>query len=132
MKSLTEIILKRCDPSDPETLRLSRSDRLTVQSTLDVFVPLLLRKGFQAASEVARIYSIGLVVRLVETSKSYLRPWLPDLINIIVEAMSALEPNTLQYLQFHTARMQVSGDELENFRIQLAQQGPLQVGIRFT
>lgn len=52
--------------------------------------------------------------------------WLPDLIAALVESMSALEPRVLQYMQFHTSRMQLSDEELEQARIKMAQSSPMQ------
>lgn len=43
--------------------------------------------------------------------------------------MAALEPRTLQYMQFHTARLNISDKELEDLRLTLSQQSPMQVDI---
>jgi proteasome component ECM29 len=52
--------------------------------------------------------------------------WLPPVIAVLVESMSALEPRVLQYMQFHTSRMQLSDEELEQARIKMAQSSPMQ------
>ncbi|KAJ1432761.1 hypothetical protein B484DRAFT_478556 [Ochromonadaceae sp. CCMP2298] len=75
------------------------------------------------APPVARRTSVAL-------SASYGPPplarWLPQLVSALVEGMSAMEPRTLQYMQFHTARLRISPEELEGMRIKLAQASPLQ------
>lgn len=40
--------------------------------------------------------------------------------------MAALEPRTLQYMQFHTARLNISDQELEDLRLKLSQHSPMQ------
>ena len=40
--------------------------------------------------------------------------WLIRLVGVLVESMSALEPKTLQYMQFHTARLQINDEEKIN------------------
>ena len=45
--------------------------------------------------------------------------------------MSALEPRTLQYMQFHTARLQISEEELENMRIKMSQTSPMQEALTY-
>ncbi|CAE7531216.1 ECPAS, partial [Symbiodinium microadriaticum] len=55
-----------------------------------------------------------------------LQDHLIELISVLVESMSAMEPQTLQYMQFHTDRLQISNEELESTRLKLSQQSPLQ------
>ncbi len=45
--------------------------------------------------------------------------------------MAALEPKTLQYMQFHTARLNISESELEDLRLKLSQNSPMQVSNTF-
>lgn len=40
--------------------------------------------------------------------------------------MSAMEPQSLQYMSFHTSRLQMSSEELETIRLRLAHESPLQ------
>ena len=79
-------------------------------------------------AQQARGVSLGLLGKVVEAAKSApaLRKWLARIISVLVEGMSALEPQTLQYMQFHTARLRISDEELEAMRIKMAQSSPLQ------
>ena len=54
------------------------------------------------------------------------KQWLIRLVGVLVESMSALEPKTLQYMQFHTARLQINEEELESMRVKLSRQSPMQ------
>ena len=72
--------------------------------------------------------SLGLLGKVVEAAKSAtaLHKWLAQVVSVLVEGMSALEPQTLQYMQFHTARLRISEEELEAARVKMAQSSPLQ------
>ena len=47
--------------------------------------------------------------------------------SVLIESMSALEPQTFQYMQFHTARLNISERELEEMRLKLSSHSPMQV-----
>ena len=51
--------------------------------------------------------------RVVKAARGALQGWRAPLISVLVESMSAFEPGMLQYMQFHTARLQISDEELE-------------------
>lgn len=121
---------------------------------VDFIVPLILEKGLAASSAEARGFSLGVLLKIVQVNvlptatagslfshsvtvapiKRHhvllevepLDKWLPQLVSALVECMSALEPKILQYMQFHTTRMQLSDEELEQARIKMAQSSPLQ------
>ena len=75
----------------------------------------------------ARGVSLGLLGKVVEAGRTApaLRQWLAQVISVLIEGMSAMEPQTLQYMQFHTARLRISEEELESMRIKMAQSSPL-------
>jgi hypothetical protein len=63
--------------------------------------------------------------------RSALKGHLVHISSVLVESMAALEPRTLQYMQFHTARLNISDKELEDMRLQLSQNSPMQVRWKF-
>jgi hypothetical protein len=122
-KVLSELILQRCDKSY-EIDGVIALD--LIRDTIDHFMKLILEKGLFTSSQVSIGFSLGIILRIVDLAGSLLQDWFAELISVLIESMSALEPGSLQYLQFHTSRMQLSGDDLESFRVQLAQQSPMQ------
>jgi hypothetical protein len=75
----------------------------------------------------ARGVSLGLLGKVVEAARVAppLKPWLAQIISVLIEGMSAMEPQTLQYMQFHTARLRITDEELESMRIKMSQSSPL-------
>lgn len=117
MKSLSDHVIRACDPVnalDP------------VHLTVELVLPIIQSKGLLSPSLEGKGFSLGILIQIIKTAKSSLLGLLPCIISILVESMSAMEPKTLQYMQFHTARLHISEEELEKLRIQLATHSPLQ------
>ncbi len=96
-----------------------------IEAAIDIVMRLILEQGVLAPSAEARGVAVGTLVRVVKAAGRSLGKWLVPLISVLVESMSALEPRSLQYMQFHTARLQISDDELENLRIKMSQSSPM-------
>ena len=48
----------------------------------------------------------------------------PVIAPVLLEYLSAMESQDLVYLQFHTDKMNISAERLEELRLQVAQSGP--------
>ena len=120
MKVLSDQVLRACSPDE------SGSSSLIVDDAVSFIMPILLDKGLLAPSPEGRGFTLGVLVKLIKSSRAALKEWLVRLVSVLVESMSALEPKTLQYMQFHTARLQINDEELENMRVRLSRQSPMQ------
>ena len=89
-------------------------------------MPLLLDKGLLVVFPEGKGYCMGLLIRIIKEAKNTLNTWICRLISVLIEGMSALEPQSLQYMQFHTAKLNIKEDELETMRVKMAQASPLQ------
>ena len=69
------------------------------------------------------------MLSLSRVTGQHLHPYTERMVGVLVEAMSALEPRALQYLDFHTARMQVSASDFESSRLRLATESPMQAAL---
>ena len=120
MKVLSDQVLRACNQEE------SGSTSAVVDDAIALIMPILLDKGLVAPSQEVRGFTLGVLVKLIKSSRSSLKEWLVRLVAVLVECMSAMEPKTLQYMQFHTARLQISDEELENMRVKLSRQSPMQ------
>lgn len=118
IKVLCEQIHRACNPLE--------SSLQTVQDCHNLILPLLVEKGLVSPTPEGRGISLGLLIKIIKASKSHLGPWLPPLIESLTQCMSALEPTTLQYMSFHTARLNMSDEELERIRLKMSQESPMQ------
>ena len=121
MKTLADHLVRACDCSKGLELATEPID-VTVASIL----PILIDKGILSTSAEGKGFSFGVLREIIKSAQSSLKGWLPRLISVTTEGMSALEPKTLQYMSFHTVRLDISDKELENLRLSLAQKSPLQ------
>lgn len=122
-KALSDQIVRSCNPNE--------TAHRTVAATIDTVIPFLMEKGLVASSAEGRGFCLGLLLEIIRTAKKHLKACLSDLISVLLESMSAMEPRTLQYMQFHTARLQISEDELEAMRIKLSQASPMNEALDF-
>ena len=124
MKALAEQVLRA---SNPDEIQASDpTSALVLDDAIALAMPLLLDKGIVASSIEARGFSFGMLVKIIKIARAALKDWLVRLVGVLVESMSALEPQLLQYMQFHTARLQISEEELETMRLRLAKESPMQ------
>jgi hypothetical protein len=118
VKVLTDQVLRAANPED--------GSPAVVRDCLDTILPLLVDRGLVAPTPEGRGLTLGVLVSLIKVSKSHLGDWLPRLISTLVECMSAMEPQTLQYMSFHTARLKMSEEELDKMRLDMARNSPMQ------
>lgn len=97
---------------------------------IDLILPVLLEKGVVAPSLEARGFCFGVLIKIIENSSQSLIRWLEKLVDALIESISAMEPQMMQYLQFHTSSLQLSAEEWEKTRIQLAQNSPMHEALR--
>ena len=119
-------VVTACNPEVNSSSLNPTARQETLTDATGFIIPFLLEKGLLAPSAEGKGFSIGLLIRIVKTTKSSLQAHLVQLISVLIESMSAMEPQTLQYMQFHTERLQISNEELETTRLKLSQQSPLQ------
>lgn len=130
MKALSTHILRATLPSEHSVELASQ----VMNETLTI----LLDKGLVSASAESRGYSLGIMLKIIQQQRelalhgmnNLLLPWLERLIDILLESMSALEPQMFQYLQFHTHSMRINGEELEKMRLEVAEHSPMQEALR--
>ena len=118
MRPLSEAVIKACDPSESLLTR--------VYSTINFIIPWLLDKGLLESSQDILGFCFNLLVSVIKVSQFHLKAYIIRMIGVLVEAMSALEPQALQYLEFHTQRLNISTDDYESNRLRMARESPMQ------
>lgn len=141
MKLLGEEVLAHCEyPAEVDTseakstLTSSNSNSgsrpavsvVEADETVSFLLDKLLSKGILSTCLEAKGFSFGLLISLVKSARGNLKAHQPRLISVMVECMSAFEPAMLQYMQFHTSRMNITDEALERTRLDISQQSPMQ------
>ena len=119
IKCLSDQVLRAANPLE--------SSVEVVKECLDLIMPLLIDKGPSSSHTGGKGLTLGTIVSIVKVSKQHLDSWLPRLIGVLVEcAMSAMEPQTLQYMSFHTARLKMTEEQLDKMRLDMVKNSPMQ------
>lgn len=87
-----------------------------VKEVVGVVLPLLLTQGLVSKAKEVQAVAVMMLVRMVKGAGECLRPWLAELVSALIEAQSAIEPQQLQYMQFHatSSGMTEEGMEVSN------------------
>ncbi|KAF7732558.1 hypothetical protein EC973_003305 [Apophysomyces ossiformis] len=136
-KSLTKLTVHYCDPNV-----VSAADGSKV---IDIVMPFLLQKGIVSDAEDVQKFSLDAVLRVCKTGAALLKPYVPDIIETLLESLScmyetttnafidcvllALEPQAMNYLSFHVERYNISQEQLDNARLSGAKNSPMMEGI---
>uniref|UniRef100_A0A8U7P1K2 Ecm29 proteasome adaptor and scaffold n=1 Tax=Corvus moneduloides TaxID=1196302 RepID=A0A8U7P1K2_CORMO len=88
LKTLSKVCVKMCDPAKGAA----------GQKTIAVLLPCLLDKGIVSTVAEVRSLSINTLVKISKSAGSMLKPHAPKLIPALLESLSVLEPQVLNYL----------------------------------
>ena len=124
--SLIEIVL--CRSVSSLSLRLSDTSltpEVDARATMAIVLPILLTKGIMSEVADVRRFSINTVMKLVKGAGTAIRPQMPDLVGCMLESLSSLEDQRLNYAELHAERVGISSEKLESVRIAVAKDSPM-------
>lgn len=116
-RAVTSLTIRLCD--------ISLTPMSDASQTMDIVLPFLLIEGI--VSKVANIQkaSINLVMKLSKGAGIAIRPHLPDLVCCMLESLSSLEDQTLNYVELHAVNAGIHAEKLENLRVASAKDSPM-------
>ncbi|KAF6155314.1 hypothetical protein GIB67_019840 [Kingdonia uniflora] len=98
-----------------ETVRKSDASQ-----AMDIVLPFLLSEGISSKVSSVQKASIEIVMKLSKGAGVAIRPHLPDLVSCMLESLSSLEDQRLNYVELHAANVGIQTEKLENLRIAVA------------
>lgn len=117
LRSLGTLMLRFCDPD--HTQEKFASD------ALDLSLKYLLQEGLLSQADEVKRWSIAQIQKIVLASKHLLKPHVGAVTSTILEGMSALENQALNYLSFHTETYAITQEQLETARMAASKLSPL-------
>ncbi|KAF9430239.1 hypothetical protein BGZ94_007776 [Podila epigama] len=120
-RALTLMTVKYCDPknvTDAEGRRV-----------LDIMVPFLLTRGLLSSAEEVSKFSLTTLLKICKQAGPLLRSHISAIIVALLEGLTSMEPQMMNYLSFHTDKYQVSQEQLESSRLNAAKLSPMMEGI---
>ncbi|XP_062334026.1 proteasome adapter and scaffold protein ECM29 [Osmerus eperlanus] len=103
--------------------RMCESTGAAAQRTVAVLLPTLLDKGIVSNVAEVRALSIQTLVKVSKTAGARLKPHAPRLIPALLEALSTLEPQVLNYLSLRATEQEKSA--MDAARLSAAKSSPM-------
>ncbi|KAL9260866.1 Proteasome adapter and scaffold protein ECM29-like protein [Drosera capensis] len=119
---------KLCRAVSSLTVRLcdvSLSDKMDAAQAMEAALPLLLSDGIMSKVDSIRKASITVVMKLAKGAGIAIRPHLSDLVACMLESLSSLEDQGLNYVERHAENIGIQTEKLENLRISIAKGSPM-------
>ncbi|XP_052205851.1 uncharacterized protein LOC127810408 isoform X2 [Diospyros lotus] len=116
-RAITSLTTRLCDISLTET-----SD---TRQAMEIILPLLLTEGIMSKVDNIRKASIAMVMKLTKAAGVAIRPHLSDLVCCMLESLSSLEDQGLNYVQLHAANAGIQMEKIESLRISIAKSSPM-------
>ncbi|CAM8919803.1 unnamed protein product [Rhodiola kirilowii] len=116
-RAVTTLTIRLCD--------VALTEKSDASKTMDTVLPLLLAEGILSKVDSIRKSSIGIVMKLAKGAGVAIRPHLPELVCCMLESLSSLEDQGLNYVELHAENAGIKMDKLENLRISVAKGSPM-------
>ncbi|KAL6524314.1 hypothetical protein OROGR_016748 [Orobanche gracilis] len=101
------------------------------RQAMALVLPLLLTEGIMSKVDNVRKASIGMVTKLAKGAGIAIRPYLDDLVCCMLESLSSLEDQGMNYVELHAENVGIQTEKLENMRISIAKGSPMWETLEF-
>ncbi|XP_041077323.1 proteasome adapter and scaffold protein ECM29 isoform X1 [Polyodon spathula] len=112
LKSLSKVCVRMCEPSSA-----------AAQRTVAVLLPCLLEKGIMSNVSEVRALSIQTLVKISKSAGARLKPHAPRLIPALLESLTVLEPQVLNYLSLRATEQEKTA--MDGARLSAAKSSPM-------
>ncbi|KAI4308224.1 hypothetical protein L6164_031321 [Bauhinia variegata] len=116
-RAITSLTTRLCD--------VSLTDKSDAHQAMNIVLPFLLAEGILSKVDSVRKASIGVVMKITKHAGNTIRPHLSDLVCCMLESLSSLEDQRLNYVEFHAANVGIQTEKLESLRISIAKSSPM-------
>jgi proteasome component ECM29 len=128
-ESVRTAALKLCQTitnSVIRTLETSGTEKRAA-TLLKSAIPFLLSdKGLDASAEEVQGYAIGAIISIIKKSPgSLLRPYVPNMLEKFLSALSSLEPQAVNYVHLNADKYGLTGQEIDKMRLSSIRTSPM-------
>ncbi|XP_075681729.1 proteasome adapter and scaffold protein ECM29 [Rhinoderma darwinii] len=113
LKTLSKVCIRMCEPCKGAA----------GQKTVSVLLPCLLDKGIMSTVTEVRALSINTLVKISKSAGELLKPHTPKLIPALLESLSVLEPQVLNYLSLRATDQEKAA--MDSARLNAAKSSPM-------
>lgn len=108
-RSVSSLTIRLCD--------ISLTPSSDASETMSIVLPFLLAEGIVSKVSSIQKASIDMVMKLSKGAGGAIRSHLPDLVSCMLECLSSLEDQRLNYVEMHAANVGIQVEKLENLRV---------------
>ncbi|URE19654.1 Proteasome-associated protein ECM29 [Musa troglodytarum] len=123
-RAVSSVTTRLCD--------ISLSSASDASETMNIVLPFLLVEGIVSKVSSIQKASITMVMKLAKVSGQLrvnagiaIRPHLPELVSCMLECLSSLEDQRLNYVELHAANVGIQTEKLESLRIAVSKDSPM-------
>ncbi|WOK96791.1 hypothetical protein Cni_G05498 [Canna indica] len=116
-RAVSSLTTRLCD--------ISLSSASDASEAMGIVLPFLLVEGIVSKVSTIQKASIAMVMKLAKNAGIAIRPHLADLVACMLECLSSLEDQRLNYVELHAANVGIQSEKLENLRIAVAKDSPM-------
>ncbi|CAD6258432.1 unnamed protein product [Miscanthus lutarioriparius] len=116
-RAVSSLTIRLCD--------ISLTSTSDANETMNIVLPYLLSEGILSKVPSVQKAAISLVMKLAKGAGPALRPHLPELVSCMLECLSSLEDQRLNYVEMHAGNVGIRTDKLESLRIAVAKDSPM-------
>ncbi|CAO3572429.1 unnamed protein product [Mortierella alpina] len=120
-RALTLMTVRYCDPK-----HVSEAEGKRV---LGIIIPFLVGKGLLSTAEEVSKFSLTTILKICKQAGPLLRSHIPVIITALLDGLTSMEPQMMNYLSFHTEKYQLTNEQLESSRLNAAKLSPMMEGI---
>ncbi|KAG0202738.1 hypothetical protein BGX28_004843 [Mortierella sp. GBA30] len=120
-RALTLMTVKYCDPK-----HVSEAEG---QRVLDIIIPFLVGKGLLSTAEEVSKFSLATILKICKQAGALLRSHIPVIAIALLDGLTSMEPQMMNYLSFHTEKYQLTNEQLESSRLNAAKLSPMMDGV---
>eukprot|EP01132_Coremiostelium_polycephalum_P004172 gene4172-5222_t len=117
IKSLGSVSARMSDPNYTTNTK--------AEDILKIVLPFLLHKGITNESKEVKIFTIQQLQKIATNSRQLIKPYVPEMVTILLESLSTLEPAQFNYASFHAESLNVTQEQLESIRLEISRNSPL-------
>ncbi|GJP72793.1 hypothetical protein CLOP_g3551 [Closterium sp. NIES-67] len=116
-RAATSLTVRLCDPT--------LTPRADARAACGIVLPVLLAQGMTSSVASVRHLALSTTAKLAKNAGPSVRPHLAALVPAMLEALSGLEDQNLNYAEQHAERVGISSEKLEAVRLAMSRDTPM-------
>ncbi|KAK9474456.1 proteasome stabiliser-domain-containing protein [Dipodascopsis tothii] len=118
-KSLSNSLVRSVDADNSYTNK-------SAEETLTRLLPFLLgNSGLQSTAEEVQAFSLDTLLKLVKRGGPAMRPFVPQLVEELIDLLSTLEPQAVNYIALNADKYGLTGNDIDASRLASVRNSPI-------